>query len=210
MKLFTYWRSSSSWRVRIALELKGLEYEYIPVHLLNSGGEQYFSKHLKRNPMAQIPVLEVAPDTFISQSVAIFEYLEEEYPTPTMLPKDPVLRATTRQLAEIINSGTQPLQNLAVINKLKELEIDHKPWCQDFIKNGLLAYQSLAKACGGLYSCGDEATWADACLIPQLYNARRFEIDLSELQYLVDIETRCSELEAFINAHASRQPDAIQ
>lgn len=209
MKLFTYWRSSSSWRVRIALELKGLDYEYVPVHLINNGGEQNTIEHLAKNPMAQIPVLEVG-DVYISQSVAIFEYLEEMFPDTPLLPEDPVMRAYVRQLAEIINSGTQPFQNLAVIQRLKGMDIDHKPWCQHFIREGLLSFQKLSKVSGGKFSCGDEPTWADACLIPQLYNARRFDLDFSELEYLAEIEKRCSTLEPFIKAHASRQPDAIQ
>lgn len=209
MKLFTYWRSSSSWRVRIVLELKGLDYEYVPVHLINNGGEQKSIEHLAKNPMAQIPVLEVG-DVYISQSVAIFEYLEEMFPDTPLLPEDPVMRAYVRQLAEIVNSGTQPLQNLAVIQRLKGMDIDPKPWCQHFIREGLLSFQKLSKASGGTFSCGDEPTWADACLIPQLYNARRFDLDFSEFEYLSEIEERCSQLEAFSKAHASRQPDAIQ
>ncbi len=209
MKLFTYWRSSSSWRVRIALEYKGLDYEYIPVHLVNAGGEQHQIEHLAKNAMAQIPVLEVG-DVYISQSMAIFEYLEEMFPEPSLLPEDPVMRAYTRQLAEIVNSGIQPLQNLSVIQRLKSMDIDPKPWCQHFIRMGLLAYQDLSKACGGQFSCGDAVTWADACLIPQLYNARRFELDFSEFEYLSAIEEKLSALEPFINAHASRQPDAVQ
>lgn len=212
MKLYGYWRSSSSWRVRIALAIKGVEYTHVPVHLVKAGGEQHGEALRRLNPMGQIPVLvveEKGQEYALGQSLAIFEYLDECYPEPRLLPADLIGRARARQLAEIINSGIQPLQNLQVIQKLRdELGQDAKAWCAEVIANGLEAYEALVAQWAGSYSVGDEPSVADFCLIPQLYNARRFGVDLDAFTTILRIEATCMELEAFQASHPDRQPDA--
>lgn len=211
MKLYSYWRSSSSWRVRIALELKRLEYEYAPVHLLEDGGHQHQDWFVQKNPIHQIPVLELEIDGLtchIGQSIAILDFLEQAHPEPALMPADPFLRARAFQLAELVNSGIQPIQNLSVIQRLRELDIDAKTWCHDAIKTGLEAYESLAEGVAGRFSVGDQPTWADACLIPQMYNARRFGVDMSHLHGILAIEEAAFELDAFNAAHPDNQPDA--
>lgn len=212
MKLYGYWRSSATYRVRIALGLKGLDYEVVPVHLLEGGGQQHTDAFKARNPMSQVPVLEVqegAKTAQLAQSIAIFEYLEEAYPRPALLPADPVLRARARQLTEIVNSGIQPLQNLFVLQHLKEHGVDGTAWMQLFIRRGLGAYQAIAETTAGKLSVGDQPTFADCALVPQLYSARRSGIDVeAEFSLLARIEAACSELPAFQAAHPDRQPDA--
>lgn len=211
MKLYGYWRSSATWRVRIVLQTKGLAYEYVPVHLVQDGGQHKADWYKELNPSAQVPTLELpinGQTRCLSQSVAMFEYLEAAYPAPAMLPTDPYLRARTRQLGEIVNSGIQPLQNLSVLNQLKTHNVDSKKWSQKWIDQGLRAYQRVVEETGGIYSVGDHVSWADACLIPQLYNARRFELPLDDFSRLLAIEAACEALPAFQAAHANAQPDA--
>lgn len=208
MKLYGYWRSSCSWRVRIALEVKGLEYEYVPVHLLK--GEQRASEHAARNPMEQVPVLELDDGQRLGQSIAIIEYLEERFPEPALLPRDPVLRARARQLAEIVNSGIQPMQNLGILDHLKEAapELDRKAFPARFIARGFAAMEAIAKHTAGRYLVGDAVSVADVCLVPQFYGARRFGVPLDPYPTLVAVEARLAELSAFKKAHADAQPDA--
>lgn len=212
MKLYSYWRSSSSWRVRTALAFKDIDYEYVAIHLLEDGGIQHSEAHRSRNPMEQVPVLEVDIDgttRHLSQSMAILEFLEELEPRPALLPEDTFLRARSRQLAEIVNSGIQPLQNLLLLQRLKEsFDVHPRTWCAPFIDEGLRAYEALAEQTAGRFSVGDEPTIADLCLIPQLYNARRFEVDMSDMELLLSIEENCLELDAFQKAHPDQQPDA--
>lgn len=212
MKLYSYWRSSSSWRVRIALQLKGVDYEYEAVHLLEDGGRQHTDEHHDRNPMEQIPVLEVDIDgqtRHLAQSMAILEFLEETHPDPALLPDAGYERAVCRQLSEIVNSGIQPLQNLLLLQRLKRsFQVDAREWCAPFIADGLRAYEEVAQETAGDFSIGDRPTLADICLIPQIYNARRFDVDMSDLDLLLGIEQRCRELDAFKKAHPDRQPDA--
>lgn len=209
MKLYGYWRSSSSWRVRLALEWKGLPYEYAAVHLLRDGGEQHTEAHLARNPMGQIPVLELADGTQLSQSLAILEYLEEIHPSPALLPEDPIERATARQLAEIVNAGIQPLQNLAILQTIKGYGADEKAWAARWVSKGLEAFEKVAASSSATYSVGDSVSIADVCLVPQLYSARRFAVDLEPYPNLRRIEEACAALPAFQAAHADRQPDAV-
>lgn len=211
MKLHGYWRSSCTYRVRIALNLKELPVTIVPVHLLE--GAQREETFTEVNPSAQVPVLEVEHEgtrVALAQSMAILEYLEEQHPEPALLPHDPILRARTRQLAEIVNAGIQPLQNLLVMQKLqREHSVDAQAWCAFHIRRGLSAYQAVAQTTAGAFSVGDRPTIADCLLVPQLYNARRFDIDVAaELPLLARIDERCAELEAFSAAHPDRQPDA--
>ncbi len=213
VKLYNYWRSSSSWRVRIALAMKGIDYEYVPVHLVEDGGRQHADWFKTMNPMEQVPVLEVALETgtvFLGQSPAIAEFLEEVVPEPSLFPGSTLDRAQVRQLAEIVNSGIQPLQNLAVIQRLRDdMKFDGwKAWCQDFIGGGLQKYETLLERTAGDFSVGDEPSWADCCLIPQIYNARRFEVSLDSMPRILAVESNCNTLDAFTSSHPDQMPDA--
>ncbi len=209
MKLYGYWRSSSSWRVRIVLTHKGLTYDYAAVHLRD--GVQRESWYRELNPAEQVPLLEVEIDgqtRRVGQSMAILDLLEQLHPQPALLPADPFLRARAIQLAEIVNSGTQPLQNLRVIQKLKALDQDAKAWCQDAISSGLGAYEASMRDVTGRFSVGDAPSWADAMLVPQLYNARRFSVDLALFPNILRVEANCLALEAFNLTAPERMPDA--
>ena len=215
MKLYSYWRSTSSWRVRIALHWKGIAHEIVPVHLLEGGGQQHQADYLARNPMAQVPLLELDQgDTVpgavrrIGQSMAILAYLEERFPEPALLPGDPYLRARARQLAELVASGIQPLQNLSVTQYLDAQGHDSKAWLRHWVGRGIRAFEETSRETRGSFCVGDQVSWADVCLIPQLYSARRFGVDLSEVPALLAIEERCQEMEAFRRAAPDRQVDA--
>jgi maleylacetoacetate isomerase len=198
--------------VRIALAYKQIPYDYQPVHLVRDGGEQHGDAYRAVNPMEQVPSLELEVGGAvrrISQSVAIIELLEERFPEPPLLPADPYLRAKARQLAELINSGVQPLQNRYVLQRVKdELGADDQAFARHFIDRGLAAFQATAGEVAGKFSVGDKATVADVFLVPQLYHARRFGVDLAKLPILTRIEAACMELPAFHAAHADRQIDA--
>ena len=212
MKLYSYWRSSCSWRVRIALNLKGLAYTYEAVHLLKDGGQQNAEPYRALNPMRTVPTLELEEGgqvRRISQSLAILEYLEERYRTPALLPEEPWLRARARMLAEMVNSGIQPLQNLSVLQFVKgELKADDKAFAAHWNARGLAALEAVVKETAGTYCLGEQVSFADICLVPQLYGARRFAVDLTPYPTLLRIEAACNNLPAFQAAHADRQPDA--
>lgn len=209
-RLYNYWRSSSSYRVRIALHQKGLPFEYVAVNLLKT--EQRQGPHLARNPLGSVPVLEVDDGgraLHIAQSVAIFEYLEEKHPEQPLLPQDPIARAHTRALAETINSGPQPLQNLKVLNYVRDtLKADSAAWAKHWIGDALDGLERLAQPTARRFLMGDSFTWADACLVPQLFAARRFGVDLANYPTLSRVETACLQLEAVQRAAPERQPDA--
>ena len=213
MKLYSYWRSSCSWRVRIALNLKGLAYTYEAVHLLKDGGQQHMEAYRALNPMRTVPTLEFEEGGQVrrlSQSLAILEYLEERYRTPALLPADPLLRARARMLAEMVNSGIQPLQNLSVLQWVKsELKSDDKAFGAYWNARGLTALEAAVKETAGTYCLGDTVSFADICLVPQLYGARRFGVDLTPYPTLTRIEAACEKLPAFQAAHPDRQPDAV-
>lgn len=210
--LHSYWRSSSAWRVRIALHLKGLPFTTKAVHLTKDGGEQFSEEFKQLNPFGQVPVLEIGNGRAISQSLAILEYLEESYPNnaPHILPSDPYQKAIARQLALMIVSGIQPLQNLKVLNSIAaDFGPQHRDlWAKRVIDEGLTALESVLARTSGRFCIGDEITIADLCLIPQLYNARRFGVDVNKFHVALRIETECNKLEAFQKAHPDVQPDA--
>lgn len=205
--LYGYWRSSSAWRVRIALHLKGIAFENVPVHLLEGGGQQHAPAHLDRNPMGQVPVLSVE-DGDLTQSLAIIEYLDETHPEPALLPADPFVRAQARALAEMVNSGIQPIQNLSVLQAIEEIGGDKLAWGRRWIQRGLDRVEQVARITAGDFCVGDVVSIADLCLIPQLYNARRFGCDAQGWPTLLRIEAACDALEAFKAAHPDQQPDA--
>jgi len=212
MKLYGYWRSSCSYRVRIALHHKGIAFENIPVHLIKSGGEQNSDTYRAKNPMAQVPTLEVEENGVVhrlGQSLAIIEFLEERFPAVPLLPQDAFLRARARQIAETINSGIQPFQNISVTQFVKkELGADDQAFARRFIEKGLKAVDSLAEGVAGEYLVGDAPTVADVCLVPQMYGARRFGVDTAAFPRLLEIEARCLKLPGFQAAHPDQQIDA--
>jgi maleylpyruvate isomerase len=208
MKLYNYWRSSASWRVRIALAFKNVAYEYLPVNLIEQGGGQHSAEYKRLNPMEQVPTLVLDDGRQLSQSLAILEYLEETVPRPSLLPADPYLRARARQLAELVNAGIQPMQNLGTMQQLHARGLDAKEWVHHFITRGLDALQASAAPTAGTFLVGDAPSFADVCLVPQLYNARRFSIDLAPWPLLVRVDEACSKLQPFQSAHGDHQPDA--
>lgn len=213
MKLYTFFRSSASYRVRIALNLKGLDYQQLPIHLRRGGGEQWTSAYKAINPQGLVPTLEDGGRSF-PQSLAIIEYLEELYPEPPLLPGDPAGRATVRGMALTIACEIHPLQNLRVLNylrnELKHEETDINYWARHWITLGLLALEQMVTEIPkrGKFCFGDAPSMADVVLIPQLYNAQRFSCDLSECPNLVQIEANCGALPAFSKAAPENQPDA--
>lgn len=213
MRLFNYWRSSSSYRVRLALAHKGLGYEYVAVNLLQ--GEQLGALHRARNPSGMVPVLEVQVDgrpRFLGQSVAIVEYLEEAFPERPLLPGAPLERAEVRALVEACNSGIQPLHNSATLAHLKDaLHADPRAWAQHFVTVGLTALEAQARAGAGRFLWGDQVTLADCYLVPQLYAARRFAtFDPLAFPTLARVEAACLALPSFQAAHPDAQPDAAK
>lgn len=231
LRLFNYWRSSASHRVRIALGLKGLEYEYVVVNILTK--DQFAESYRAMNPMSQVPTLEVTEDNgevhTIAQSLPILEFLEERFPEVPILPRDSYMRARCRGLAEIVNSGIQPFQNLSTTKRLVELGVDDKAWVLSFMAEGLNALAHATAEVSGMFSVEDTPSIADCCLVPQLASARRFGlIDAGDvwtkhpslpelhdpgravLDALLAIEKRCLSLPAFANAAPDRQPDAVK
>lgn len=217
LRLHTYWRSSASWRVRIGLGLKELDWEPVFVHLLEGGGQQHAPTFRARNPMAQVPVLEVEEDDggvlVLAQSLAILEYLDERWPDrgAPLLPRGngpaaAAARARARMLAEIMNAGIQPLQNLSVTQRLGALGVDTGAWVQDVVGRGLSALEAVAG--DGAFLAGDAPGVADACLVPQLYSARRFGVDVAPYPRLRAVEARCAALPAFVRARPELQGDA--
>ena len=206
--LYNYFRSSTSYRVRIALYWKNLDFKYTPINLLKA--EQRSESYLKINPVGGVPTLE-QDGKFISESVAILEYLEECYPFNPLLPKDPYKRALIRQASEIINSFMHPLGNLKVTQYLEKKhgynQEQKEEWFQHWAKQGLEALENLLKQHSGTYSFGNEVTLTDLHLIPQLLTCTRFKVDLAPYKTLNKINENCLKLEAFKKAHPFVQPD---
>ncbi len=208
MRLYGYWRSSASWRVRIGLHLKGIAFENVPVHLVRDGGEQRSATHRARNPLAQVPVLELDDGRYLSQSLAILRYLDGIVAEPRLFPLDDVQAANVLMLAEVVNSGIQPLQNLSVGQKIASLGGNNTAWFAEVIHNGLVGLEAMAEPLAGRVLVGDTVSVADICLVPQLYNARRFDVSLEPFPTLRAVEAACVVLPAFQAAHPDVQPDA--
>eukprot|EP00741_Cyanophora_paradoxa_P004611 tig00000821_g4475.t1 len=205
--LYSYWRSSSAWRVRIALAVKGIEYEYRAVHLVKGG--QRDADFVALNPMKQVPALLIDGLT-LTQSAAICEYLEETRPEIPLLPASPADRAAVRQVVNIVASGIQPLQNLVVLQRVEEAqgEAAKKEWARSFIAAGFDALEVLLRRTAGVCCVGDALTLADAFLVPQVYNARRWGVEMAPYPTIARLEAALAELPAFKAAHPSAQPDA--
>ena len=209
MRLYGFSRSSAAFRVRIAINLKGLECEHISISL--PAGEQFGEEYRTINPQARVPTL-VDGETVLFQSMAILEYLDETHPDPPLLPSGPADRARVRALAGMIACDVHPLNNLAVLKFLGERlgqdrEAVNVTWYHHWIHQGFASLEAQLND-GGRFCHGDAPGFADICLVPQVFNARRYEVDLSPYPVLVRVFDACMELEAFDAAQPSRQPDA--
>lgn len=212
MRLYNYWRSSASWRVRFALAYKNIPYEYVAVSLVKDGGHQNSEGYRAMNPMAQVPTLEWMEGSetmHLGQSLAIIEFLDARFGGPKLLPEAPLVRAKVRQLAEIVNSGVQPLQNLEVFRYVREeLKGDTTAWARHFVGRGVAALEAEAAHTASTYLVGEQVSLADCCLVPQLYACRRFGVDLAGCPTLLRVEANLQRLDAYRLAHADAQPDA--
>lgn len=212
MKLYNYWRSSASWRVRFALAVKGVPYEYVPVSLVKDGGEQHGDTYRGLNPMEQVPTLEWVDggETFrLAQSLAIIEFVDARFPGPKLLPEPAYVRAKVRQLAEIVNAGIQPLQNLEVLRYVREeLKGDTAAWARHFVGHGIRALEAEAAHTSSTYLVGEQVTLADCCLVPQLYACRRFGVELDACPTLLRVEKNLQALDAYQRSRPEAQPDA--
>jgi maleylpyruvate isomerase len=209
MKLHGYFRSSAAYRVRIALNLKGLGAEHLPHHLRK--GEQCAPAYLAINPQGLVPALENDAGAVLTQSVAIIEWLDETHPHPPLLPKDILQRAKVRAFALAIACDTHPVQNLKVLARLRELGLPEEKvqdWAAWVNREGLSACETLIRAEPGPFCFGDVPTLADLCLVPQLANARRFGVDVTAYPRLLEAEAAAKALPAFASAAPEKQPDA--
>ncbi len=213
LRLYSYWRSSSAYRIRIALNLKGLDYELVPIHLVKDGGQHRQPAFMKLNPQGLVPVLTDGGRVF-RQSVAICEYLDEAYPSRPLLPADIRSRARVRNLTQVIASDIQPLNNLRVLMYLeKELDIKGQrksDWYRYWIEDGFAAFEQLLaeSPTTGDFCEGDDPTMADAFLVPQVYNALRYEIDLAPYPEVQRVYQNGIDVEEFQSAAPEAQPDA--
>jgi len=210
MKLYTYFRSSAAYRVRIALNLKGLTGEMIPVHLQKEGGLNKKPPFRAINPQMRLPALQLDSGDVLIQSLAIIEYLDELHPQPPLLPRDPVARAKVRALAQVIACDIHPLNNVGPLRYLKnELGQDQAKidaWYHHWILEGFEALEALIGP--GPYAFGKDVTLADVCLVPQVYNARRLKVPLDRFPKIVAADAACNKLPAFDKARPENQPDA--
>jgi maleylacetoacetate isomerase len=210
MKLYGYWRSGAAYRVRIALNLKGVAYEHVGVHLLKDGGEQNAPAYRTLNPQGRVPSLMLDDGTILIQSPAILEWLEEAYPEPPLLPKDPVQRAKIRGIAAVIGCDIHPLNNVGPLNYLRgAFNADSaaiQAWAAHWITHGFSAVERLIE--GGDFCFGAAPTLADVYLVPQVAGARRFKVPLDSFPNLVRVAESCASLESFWRAAPENQPDA--
>ena len=210
MKLYSYFRSSAAYRARIALNLKGLSYETASVHLSRDGGQHRRAEYRAINPQMRVPALALASGEVLLQSLAIIEYLDEIAPEPPLLPAEPAARAQVRALAQIIACDIHPLNNVAVLNYLrrefKQDETAVNAWYSHWVTAGFEAIEVLIRP--GPYAFGGRVSLADVCLVPQVYNARRFNVPLDRYPKIVTVDAACQKLPAFVKARPEHQPDA--
>ncbi|SMF20734.1 maleylacetoacetate isomerase [Pseudobacteriovorax antillogorgiicola] len=205
LTLYHYWRSSCSWRVRWALELKKIPYQSVAVNLLKN--EQQDPVYTQKSPAGLVPCLEFGGQ-YLSESIAILEWLEERYPQMPLLPRNLWDRAKVRELVGLIASDTQPIQNLKVLKFRSSDQKERAVWAKHFISEGLVAYEKAIQKTVGTYSFGGQITFADLCLIPQVYNAHRFNVDMNQLPYCEAIYQRCLKLPSCDAAAPHNQPGA--
>ncbi|KPM39751.1 hypothetical protein AK830_g6832 [Neonectria ditissima] len=209
--LYSYFRSSCSARIRIALALKSIPYDIVPVNLLKN--EQLSEKHQALNPSASIPVLacsDTQGNVFeIRQSLAALEYLDERHPEVPLLPplSDPAARASVRTLADIVAADIQPPTNLRIMRRVRELGGNAEEWNRQLMSDGLRAYEAVAEKCAGRYSVGDDFSMADVCLIPAVWNAERFGVDISQFPTVERIAGNLNKHPAVMQGHYFNQPD---
>ena len=210
MKLYSYFRSSAAYRARIALNLKGIAYETVSVHLVKDGGHNYRPEFRAINPQMRVPVLVTDQGDRLIQSLAIIEYLDETHPEPPLLPKDPIGRAKVRALAELIACDIHPLNNTSPLRYLKNTMGQEQSaidtWYHHWILAGFEALEGLIAAAP--YACGNTVTIADICLVPQVANARRLKVPLDKFPKIVAVDSACLKLPAFDRARPQSQPDA--
>jgi maleylacetoacetate isomerase len=210
VKLYSYFRSSAAYRVRIALNLKGLPYEMDFVHLTKDGGRQHSAEFNAVNPAKLVPALRLDGGDVLTQSLAIIDYLDETHPQPPLLPVDPVQRAKVRAVALTIACDIHPIDNLRVLQYLKRTlkheQSDIDAWYHHWIIQGFNAIE--AAIAPGLYCFGAQVTLADICLVPQVFNARRLKVPLEAFPKIVAVESACLKLAAFDKARPENQPDA--
>jgi maleylpyruvate isomerase len=210
VQLYTYFRSSAAYRLRIALNFKGLTSEVISIHLQKEGGQHKKPEYRAVNPQMRVPALKLDSGEVLTQSLAIIEYLDEIDPQPPLLPRDPVERAKVRALAQLIACDIHPLNNLAPLRYLKnelgqeQAKID--AWYHHWILEGFAALETMVRP--GPYAFGSAVTLADVCLVPQVYNARRLKVPLERFPTIVAIDAACGKLAAFEQARPENQPDA--
>ena len=216
MKLYGYWRSSAAYRVRIALNLKGISAEQLSVHLVRDGGEQHKAAYTALNPLELVPTLTLDDELdmdALSQSLAIIEYLDEIHPQTPLLPASALERAHVRAMALTVACEIHPLNNLRVLQYLTQtLGVDEaakNTWYHHWVASGFAALETLLIRHSGRYCFGDTVTLADLCLVPQVYNAQRFNVDLTPYPNIMRVWAECNQLEAFANAAPERQADAV-
>ena len=216
LKLYGYWRSSASYRVRIALNLKQLDYEYIPVHLVQEGGQQKTQEYKRLNPAMLVPTLvDEDADITLNQSLAIIEYLDDKYPLGAqLLPVHATDKARIRMICQDIACDIQPVANLRVLNKLKNeygaSQDGANKWAKDIIEQGLAALEKRLFNRAGKYAYGFSLTIADLCLVPQVYNALRFGVDMTKYPVVLKVYNNCMEIDAFVDASPEQQIDAVK
>jgi maleylpyruvate isomerase len=210
VKLYSYFRSSAAYRVRIALNLKGLPYDMEAVHLTKDGGHQHSSEFRALNPQQRVPALRLSGGEMLTQSLAIIEYLDETHPEPALLPAEALARAHVRAIAQIVACDIHPLNNLMVLQYLKRQmkheQADIDTWYHHWVIQGFTSLEAMIAP--GPYACGSQVTLADVCLIPQVFNARRLKVPLDAFPKIVAVESACLKLAAFDKARPENQPDA--
>jgi maleylpyruvate isomerase len=210
VKLYSYFRSSAAYRVRIALNLKKLPYEMVPIHLTKEGGRQHTPEFRAVNPHARVPALELSSGEVLTQSLAIIEYLDDIHPEPPLLPADALDRAKARSIAQLIACDIHPLNNLIALQyikrQLKHEQPDIDAWYHHWIIAGFTALETMLTPAP--YACGAHVTLADICLVPQVANARRYKVPLDKFPKIVAVDAACLKLPAFDKARPENQPDA--